>query len=92
MSQIFVEGDVVAHIINGEKETAAVCFDRRDDEFKTAVVIDLLAFLPLRFQQDEADEDAKLPTWQFLIEAIQACVKHQGTLWKAWEHLKDDSY
>lgn len=95
MSQIFVGGNVVAHIPNGTFEMAALCFDGRDDEFKTAVVIDLFSFLPNRYHQEEEPPDDpdsyRIPDWQFVIQAMQSCFEHQKELWEAWHNVKDDS-
>ena len=87
-----MEGNVAAHIPNGSIEAAVRCYDRRDDEFKTLVVIDLFVFLPIRYNPEDFDEDdSRLPSWQFVVEAIQVCARHEKELWKAWDNLKDDT-
>ncbi len=88
MAQIFNEGNVIAHIPNGSKEPYAHCYDARDEDFRTLIVIDLFTFLPENFGDENPDHE--IPSWSFLIEAIQTCVKHQEQLWAAWETIKDD--
>lgn len=90
MSQIYEEGNVAVHIPSGSKEPAAHCYDKRDESFRTVVVIDLLTFLPLHYGDDS--EEGKLPSWKFAVEAIQVCAEHEAELWKAWENLKDEPF
>jgi len=88
MPHIYDEGRVSVHIPDWEIEFAAHCFDLRDDELKTRVVIDLLAFLPWDFGQNL--EDHNLPSWQFVIEAMRSCAEHGEELGQAWQSLRSD--
>ncbi len=88
MPHVYDEGRVSVHVANGALEASARCFDLRDEEMKTLVTIDLFAFLAWDYGQDL--EDAHLPSWQFVIEAMRSCAEHEALLWQAWEDLKDD--
>ena len=46
MAHIFEEGNISVHIQPG-LEPAALCYDLRDEDFRTVVVIDLVGFLPV---------------------------------------------
>lgn len=88
MAQIYLEGNVLVHVESGSIEPVALCYDARDESFRTVVVIDLLGFLPLEYGQDEEDHD--VPSWKFVIEAIESCAAHEDELWAAWEVLRND--
>lgn len=68
-------------------ETMARCYDLHDEEMRTLVEIDLLAFLPWNYGQEL--EDAQLPSWQFVSEVMRSCAQHKELLWQAWEDLKN---
>ena len=89
MPHIYEEGRVSVHGLSGDKKPAAVCYDLQDEEFKTLVEIDLFAFLPWDYGQNL--EDHKIPTWQFVSEAMRSCAEHEELLWQAWENLSNDS-
>jgi len=88
MPHIYDEGRVSVHVHNGEPEVRARCFDLQDDEMKTLVEIDLLAFLPWSYGQEA--EEPHLPSWQFVIEAMRSCAEHGDELWQAWASLSND--
>ena len=91
MAHIFEEGDVSVHINAGEKDPIAHCYDLRDDELRTVVKIDLLAFLPLLpMAYGEDQEESNLPSWQFVVNAMRTCAENGDTLWAAWQDLRDD--
>ena len=79
----------MAHIPHGSKEPYARCYDARNEDFRTLIVIDLFTFLPENFGDENPDHE--IPNWEFLVEAIPSCVKYQEQLWDAWENLKDDT-
>ena len=85
MAHIFVDGDVSVHI-QPKREPVALCYDLRDEDFRTVVVIDLLAFLPISYSDDQ--EDNQIPTWQFVVRAMTACAGRGDDLWEAWTTLK----
>ena len=89
MPHVYDEGRVSVHISSSTPEAAARCFDMQDEEMKTLVVIDLFAFLPWNYGQDE--EDFKTPSWQFVIEAMRSCAEHEALLWEAWNDLSGDT-
>jgi hypothetical protein len=89
MPHVYDEGRVSVHIFNDAREPAARCFDTHDEEMKTLVVVDLFAFLAWSYGQDEAEE-FKLPSWQFVIEAIRSCAEHEALLWEAWNDMSND--
>lgn len=89
MAHIFRAGDVSVHIQPGF-EAEAICYDLRDEEFKTLVVIDLVAFLPLNY--GESQEDYQLPRWQFVAAAMTACAGRGDELWQAWRSLRDEPF
>ncbi len=87
MAHIFREGHINVHIEPGNFEPAAHCYDERDETFRTVVEIDLLAFLPIGYGEDE---DNQVPSWQFAIQAIQVCAARGDELWEAWHNLKHE--
>ncbi len=89
MAHIFEKGDVTVHIQPG-LEPAARCYDLRDDEFRTLVDIDLVGFLPIGYGEDQ--EDNKMPSWQFVVQAMTACAARGGDLWEAWRAVKNEPF
>ena len=88
MAHIFVDGNVSVHI-QPELEPVALCYDLRDDAFRTVVRIDLLAFLPIEY--GDGQEDNLLPSWQFVVRAMTACAARGDESWEAWTILKNDA-
>ena len=82
---------MLIHISEGSKRPVAKCYDRRNEEFKILVKIDLLTFYPTAFRDDE-EEDHVLPSYKFVIEAMEACAKHADTLWEAFLALSDSPF
>ena len=89
MAHIFEDGDVSVHI-QPDIEPTAYCYDLRDEALRTVVVIDLLAFLPLSYGDEQ--EDNQLPSWQFVVAAMTACAGRGDELWEAWDSLKNEPF
>lgn len=89
IAQIIEQGNVLIHITEGSKRPLAKCFDKRNEEFRTLVKIDLFTFYPLEFGEEQ--EDAVLPHFRFVIEAMEACAAHSEALWAAWDELSRTS-
>ena len=88
VAHIFEEGDVSVHIFPGSSRLRAHCYDERDEALRTVVIIDLLAFLPVSYGDEQ--DDNQIPTWQFCIRAIQVCAQRGDELWQAWWMLKNE--
>lgn len=80
---------MLIHISEGSKAPLARCYDKRNEEFKILVVVELFNFYPVGFGQEQ--EDAVLPHFRFVIEAMEACAKHAEVLWSAWDELRFSS-
>lgn len=89
IAQIFEEGNVLGHITEGHKKPVARCFDRRNEEFRVEVTVDLFTFYPIDFGEEQ--DDAVLPDFRFVIEAMEACSDHATELWNAWDELRFSS-
>lgn len=88
IAQITEDGNVLIHITEGSKTPLARCYDKRNEEFKIMVKIDLLTFYPIAFR-DKDQEDHVLPSYKFVIEAMEACAKHTPALWEAYFALSN---
>ena len=87
MAHIFQDGDVSVHIQPALEPTAR-CYDLRDESFRTVVDIDLVAFLPVGYGEEQ--EDSRIPSWQFVVRAITVCATRGDELWDAWRFVKND--
>lgn len=82
---------MLIHIAEGSKTPLARCYDRRNDEFKIMVRVDLLTFYPVGFR-DKEQEDHVLPSYKFVIEAMEACAQHAEALWEAYFALSNSLF
>lgn len=85
MALIYREGNLSVHTHDASEFPIALVYDRRDAQFNTVVIMDILTSLPLGYEQmEEKNFDQQLPHPEWVCEAILSCYRNRKRLMDAW--------